>query len=239
VKTIAVIVTALFAIFAALDYLTPARALPRVAFWRARGFLSFVLYFAAAFAGPMIWDATIAEHTIFDASRLPLWAQIVGGFLILELGVYLWHRTMHHVELLWRGVHQFHHSAERIDIWGAFWFHPLDMIGWALLGSLTLVGVFGVSLEAAISISVMAAFCSMFQHANLRTPQWLGYFITRPESHALHHERNAHRFNYGDVPWFDMLLGTFRNPEKAPAQAGFFDGGSNRVLALLIGRKLA
>jgi sterol desaturase/sphingolipid hydroxylase (fatty acid hydroxylase superfamily) len=239
VKTIAVIVGVLFVIFAALDYLTPARTLPRVAFWRTRGLASFVLYFAAAFVGPMFWDATIAKHTVVDASTLPLWAQIVGGFLILELGVYLWHRTMHNVELLWRGVHQLHHSAERIDIWGAFWFHPLDMIGWALLGSLTLVGVFGVSLEAAISISVMAAFCSMFQHANLRTPQWLGYFITRPESHALHHERGAHRFNYGDVPWFDMLLGTFRNPKTAPTEAGFFDGASNRILALLIGRKLA
>jgi sterol desaturase/sphingolipid hydroxylase (fatty acid hydroxylase superfamily) len=233
------IIGVLFALFAALDLLAPARSLPNVALWRSRGVLSFVLYFAAAVLGPAFWDATIANHTLFDASVLPLWAQIGGGFLILELGVYLWHRTMHSVPLLWRGVHQMHHSAERIDIWGAFWFHPFDMIGWALLGSLMLVGVFGVSLEAAIPISVMAAFCSMFQHANLRTPRWLGYLITRPESHALHHQRGVHRFNYGDVPWFDMVFGTFRNPEKAPAEAGFFDGSSDRILALLVGRKLA
>ena len=79
----------------------------------------------------------------------------------------------------------------------------------AAAAGLMLVGVFGVSLEAAIPISVMAAFCSMFQHANLRTPRWLGYLITRPESHAMHHARGVHQGNYGDVPWFDMLFGTF------------------------------
>jgi sterol desaturase/sphingolipid hydroxylase (fatty acid hydroxylase superfamily) len=239
VITLLTIVGVLFALFAVLDLLAPARSLPGVTLWRTRGVVSFALYFAVAILGPTFWDAAIANYTLFDASAVPLWLQIAGGFLLLELGVYLWHRTMHSVELLWRGVHQLHHSAERIDIWGAFWFHPLDMLGWALLGSLMLVGVFGVSLEAAIPISVMAAFCSMFQHANLRTPRWLGYLITRPESHALHHERGAHRFNYGDVPWFDMVFGTFRNPEKAPAEAGFFDGSSNRILALLLGRKLA
>jgi sterol desaturase/sphingolipid hydroxylase (fatty acid hydroxylase superfamily) len=233
------IVGALFALFAVLDILAPARSLPSVTLWRTRGVVSFALYFAVAILGPMLWDATIANYTAFDASALPLWLQICGGFLVLEFGIYAWHRTMHSVAGLWRGVHQLHHSAERIDIWGASWFHPLDMLGWALLGSLMLVGVFGVSLEAAISISVMASFCSMFQHANLRTPRWLGYVITRPESHALHHERGAHRFNYGDVPWFDLLFGTFRNPEKAPDHAGFFDGASNRILALLLGRKLA
>lgn len=29
----------------------------------------------------------------------------------------------------------------------------------------------------------------MFTHANIRTPQWLGYFISRSEMHAIHHER--------------------------------------------------
>lgn len=237
--TLLSIVAALFATFTLLDFAAPARRLTKVRWWRLRGFLSFLLYFAISIAGPMFWDATLAEHTLFDASQLPLWAQIVGGFVLLEAGVYTWHRTMHNVDPLWRLFHQTHHSAERIDIWGAFWFHPLDMIGWALLSSLVLVGGFGISLDAALPISVAATFCSMFQHANLRTPRWLGYLITRPESHAAHHERGVHARNYGDVPWFDMLFGTFHNPEKAPNQAGFFDGASNRIGALLIGRKLA
>jgi sterol desaturase/sphingolipid hydroxylase (fatty acid hydroxylase superfamily) len=126
-----------------------------------------------------------------------------------------------------------------VDIWGAFYFHPFDMIGWALLGSLSLVGGFGIGADAAIVVAVASAFCSMFQHANIRTPYWLGFFITRPESHAVHHERGVHAFNYGDIPLFDMLLGTFRNPRHWDAQAGFYDGASNRVGAMLIGKEIA
>ena len=146
---------------------------------------------------------------------------------------------MHAVEPLWRHLHQMHHSAERIDIWSAFWFHPLDMAGWTLLSSLVLVGGFGISLDAAIPISIFSAFLGMFQHSNISTPRWLGYLIARPENHAAHHERGVHAYNYGNISLFDMLFGTFRNPEKAPDETGFFDGASNRIGALLIGRKLA
>ena len=51
-----------------------------------------------------------------------------------------------------------------------------------------------------------------FQHANLRTPRWLGYLIQRPESHSVHHARGVHAFNYCDFPLIDMLFGTLRNP---------------------------
>ncbi len=203
------------------------------------GFAAMASYFAIAFGGPMTWDALFARHTLFDASALPLWAQIAGGFLVYEAGLYAWHRTMHSVEPLWRHLHQAHHSAERLDVWGALWFHPLDVAGFSLVGSLALVGLFGVGLEAAITVSLLTMFCGLFQHTNIRTPRWLGLFIQRPESHAVHHARGVHRYNYGDVPWFDMLLGTYRNPEHAPRDAGFFDGASSRIGALLIGRKLA
>jgi sterol desaturase/sphingolipid hydroxylase (fatty acid hydroxylase superfamily) len=31
--------------------------------------------------------------------------------------------------ILWRIFHQMHHSAERLDTYGAFYFSPYDMIG--------------------------------------------------------------------------------------------------------------
>ena len=157
------------------------------------GFAAMASYFAIAFGGPMTWDALFARHTLFDASALPLWAQIAGGFLVYEAGLYAWHRTMHSVEPLWRHLHQAHHSAERLDVWGALWFHPLDVAGFSLVGSLALVGLFGVGLEAAITVSLLTMFCGLFQHTNIRTPRWLGLFIQRPESHAVHHARGVHR----------------------------------------------
>lgn len=224
---------AMFAVFAMLDVTSPARELTPAKGWRLRGALSFAAYLAVSFNAPVLWDGVLGEHTLYDASGLPLWAQIAMGFAVLQFGVYVWHRTMHALTPLWRMFHQMHHSAERVDIWGAFWFHPLDVAGFAFVGSLALVGGIGLELVAAISVSLMAAFCAMFQHANIRTPRWLGYIVTRPESHALHHARDVHAYNYGDVPWFDILFGTFRNPVRAPEKAGFHDGASERLFEML------
>lgn len=229
----------LFGAFAALDLLARARAFPDVPGWRLKGVAFTLLYFAVTTAAPLLWDGWLGEHQLLDGSALPLWAQILGGFLVLEFGIYAWHRTMHNTGPLWRWFHQLHHSAERVDVWGAFYFHPLDMIGWALVGSLMLVGGFGITAEAAIVVNLLATFCSVFQHANVRTPYWLGYLITRPESHTLHHERGVHARNYGDVPWFDMLFGTFENAKDANVEVGFHDGASRKMGAMLVGRLVA
>ena len=76
----------------------------------------------------------------------------------------------------------------------------------------------------------------MFQHANLKTPRWLGYVIQRPESHIIHHQRGLHRYNYCDLPVIDMLFGTFRNPVDVEPVCGFYDGASSRIGDMLLGR---
>lgn len=233
------IVLGLFAAFCTIDIAAAQRAFPRIRLWRLKGAVSMLLYFTVATFAPLLWDGLLGRHTLFNAAALPLWAQIVGGFALLELGVYAWHRTMHNTPFLWRWFHQMHHSAERVDVWGAFYFSPLDMVGWALLGSLVLVGGFGISAGAAIVIGVFVAFLSMLQHANIRTPHWLGYLIIRPESHAAHHERGVHAFNYCDLPLWDMLFGTFKNPRRWEGEAGFWDGASTRIGPMLTGKDIA
>jgi sterol desaturase/sphingolipid hydroxylase (fatty acid hydroxylase superfamily) len=229
----------LFVAFAAVDLVARARVFPDVPNWKLKGIAFTLLYFAVATFAPLMWDGLLGQYQLVDGSALPFWAQVVAGFLVLELLIYAWHRTMHNVQPLWRWFHQMHHSAERVDIWGAFYFHPFDMIGWALVGSLALVLGIGLTAEAAIVVAVLATFCSMFQHANIRTPRWLGYLVTRPESHSVHHERDVHAFNYGDIPLFDILFGTFRNPQEFNGKVGFFDGSSRKVGPMLIGREIA
>jgi sterol desaturase/sphingolipid hydroxylase (fatty acid hydroxylase superfamily) len=229
----------LFAVFAALDIIAPARDFPAVRGWRVKGVVAGLLYWFVSTRAPFLWDGFLGQHRLIDATGLPLWLGVPAAFLIYELGVYAWHRTMHASDVLWRTFHQTHHSAERVDIWGSLYFHPLDMVGWAFLGSFTLVFVFGFAPDAVLYAFLAATFCSLFQHANLRTPQWLGWFIGRPEMHSLHHERGVHRFNYGDIPIWDMVFGTYRNPKTWEGQAGFYDGASDRVGDLLIGRDVA
>lgn len=229
----------MFALLALIDHFGRGHKLAAVANWRLLGTISMLSYFAILTYAPLLWDSLLGQYRIIPADQLPLWLQVVGGLFFYELGVYWWHRTMHASDWLWRHTHQLHHSAERVDIWGAFWFHPLDSAAWALLGSLALVWLFGVSAEAGLIINVLGTFPAMFQHLNIRTPQWVGYFLQRPESHSIHHQRGLHAYNYGDLPIFDILFGTFRNAKEWQEEAGFHEGSTRQIGEMLAFRKIS
>ena len=79
----------------------------------------------------------------------------------------------------------------------------------------------------------------MFQHTNIRTPQWLGYIVQRPESHSVHHQRGVHQWNYSDLPLWDIVFHTFRNPAEFAAEAGFHDGASAKIPQMLMFQDVA
>jgi sterol desaturase/sphingolipid hydroxylase (fatty acid hydroxylase superfamily) len=80
---------------------------------------------------------------------------------------------------------------------------------------------------------VVAALHGIFQHWNVRTPRWIGYFVQRPESHCLHHERGVHARNYADFPLWDMLFGSFENPASFGGECGFDAPADRRLGAML------
>lgn len=231
-----------FAVYAALillEALFPARQLPRVQFWRLKGLAVFAVYFFLSSYLPLFWTETLLRFQVFDLAFLPTWAGALVGVLVYEAGVYGWHRSMHNSTVLWRGFHQMHHSAERLDTYGAFWFSPLDLVGWTALSSLCLTVIVGLSPQATTMVLYITTFLSVFQHANIRTPRWLGYIVQRPESHSVHHQRGLHAFNYSDLPLFDLMFGTFRNPPAFATEQGFWDGASTQVPQMLVFRDVS
>jgi len=226
-------VLALYGSMMLWEALAPARDLPKVRGWHARALGSFAVYFFLSSYLPLVWDGWLAQFQLFDLSGLGAIPGAIVGLLVYETLVYGWHRAMHGHDALWRSFHQMHHSAERLDTYGAFWFSPLDMAGFTLVGSLALSLVVGLSPAAVTIFLFTAMFSAMFQHANVRTPRWIGYIIQRPESHTLHHGRGLHRYNYADLPIFDILFGTFRNPKDFEVETGFYDGASARVAEML------
>ncbi len=222
-----------FALFILLDFALPARRFPTQRGWRIRGLLSFVVYMAIALTAPFLWDELLAEHRLVDLTALPFAAQAAIAFLAAELLIYGWHRALHQVPFLWR-IHQTHHSAERIDVYGAFYHHPLGALGWALNGSLGLVWAVGVQPEVALAVGTLLGVLTYFQHANVKTPRWLGWITARPEMHAAHHERGRHTDNFCDLPIIDKLFGTYRNPSTWEGEAGFHDGASAQLVDLLL-----
>lgn len=236
---ISLIVLAIYAGIILWEALAPARVLPRIQGWRLRGLVAFTGYFYLSSYLPLIWDQYLTAYQLFDLTGLGTLGGAIIGLLVYETGVYLWHRSMHRFTPLWRGFHQMHHSAERLDTYGAFWFSPLDMIGWTALGSLCLVFIVGVNPQAATIILLTTVFMGIFQHANIRTPRWLGYFIQRPESHSVHHGKGVHAYNYSDLPLIDIVFGTFRNPAEFTNETGFYDGASNRIGDMLLCRDVS
>jgi len=231
---ISLIVFAMYAGLLAWERLAPGRPLPHVSGWRFRGLAAFVVFFFLSSYLPLFWDDYLAQYRLFDLTGLGTIGGAIAGLLIYESGVYVWHRSMHGSNTLWRTFHQMHHSAERLDVYGAFYFSPLDMVGFTFLGSLCLVLVVGINPEAATIILLTTTFLGIFQHANVKTPQWLGYIVQRPESHTVHHGREIHYNNFSDLPVFDMLFGTFRNPKTYENETGFYHGASGRVGEMLL-----
>ena len=51
----------------------------------------------------------------------------------------------------------------------------------------------------------------------------------------LHHELGVHARNFGDMPVWDMLFGTYANPARSDdVRVGFAEGRSRRWLAMLV-----
>jgi sterol desaturase/sphingolipid hydroxylase (fatty acid hydroxylase superfamily) len=218
-----------------IERVFPARRQQPIRFWLVQGIAFFIATAAIGGIGPAVFAVLLAPLAPLHLDHLPLLLAGILGFLATDVLQYAVHRLSHNWPWLWRWTHQMHHAAERVDIAGAAIFHPFDIV----LGTLTTtvaVVLLGLSPEAAAMAGFLSAFTGMFSHLNVRTPRWLGYIIQRPEAHAIHHARGVHAYNYGNFMLWDIVLGTFRNPETFTEPAGFWDGASRKFFPMLLGR---
>lgn len=225
--------------FLLLDFIVRRRRFSTTRHWRLRATLvsAAIVFLAGEVA--LFWGSLFDGVHLLDCSSLGLWG-VVPGILVYEFGHYWYHRAAHEWNWLWHAGHQMHHSAESLDAFGANYLHPLDAAIFASISSLVLFPLLGLSLEAGMISALFLTFNAMFQHANIRTPHWLGYLIQRPESHNIHHARGLHRYNYSDLPLWDMVFGTFSNPREAvDMDCGFYKGASSRIVEMLLARDVS
>lgn len=234
--TIEPLTLALIPGFLLLDFFVQKRRYHKTRHWRLRAALVTVAIFLFSGEVAAFWGNVFGETHLFDLGGLGLWG-VIPGILVYELIHYWYHRSAHRWNWLWRAGHQMHHSAESLDAFGAYYLHPFDAAMFTTVGSLVLFPLLGLSLEAGIVTALFLTFNAMFQHANINTPHWLGYLVQRPESHNIHHATGIHGYNYSDLPLWDMLFGTFRNPRTlANVECGFYTGASSRLVDMLLGK---
>ena len=226
-------IVAAFFICMGVETLFPSgRAMPRVRGWRLIGTASFAVTIAVSVFAPLLIVPLLpAQMALVDLSGWGPW-----GFLPVWIGAtflgYWFHRTMHYFDVLWRAGHQVHHSAVRLDMGSAMIFHPVDYIVIGVFGGILSAGLLGASAQAAGWAGLWGSMVGYYQHLDVRTPAWTGWFFQRPEQHMLHHEKDVHARNFGDMPLWDHLFGTYGAPEDRDIALGFEPERSRRWLAM-------
>ena len=211
-----------FVLVALLEIARPRRTLRygRVTRWRT-GFLLAVSSRAALWL--LAWVIAIPTVALWAGARgvglfnvmaLPLWAEVLASFVLLDFAMWLQHLLTHKVPVLWR-LHKVHHADPDLDVSTAIRFHPGEIVfsvlwkaGWVLL--------LGVSAPVIVAFELWLAANAMFNHGNINLPSGLDRllrrFLVTPDMHLVHHSvamREQHS-NYGfALTVWDRLFETY------------------------------
>jgi sterol desaturase/sphingolipid hydroxylase (fatty acid hydroxylase superfamily) len=99
--------------------------------------------------------------------------------------------------------------------------------------ALPLYPLLDCSMPGAFWYNFFAATGEYFHHANIKTPRWLRYLVQTPEPHSSHRQYDVRRYNFGDIPLWDRLFGTYRDTTSFVERCGFPAGAERRLGAML------
>lgn len=190
----------------------------------------------AALAAGHLFRQWFADVSLFG---LPATLHPVAGgalvFIVASFIAYWWHRAEHASDLLWRVFHQLHHAPGRVESLTAFYAHPFDSIAATFITCATAYLLFGLdALAAAVALLLVSLF-NLYIHSDTASPRWVGWIVQRPEMHRVHHRRGHHAGNYG-LPVWDLLFGTWTNPQERVEHCGFDPDKAARIGDMLLTR---
>ncbi len=176
--------------------------------------------------------AVLAESLgwgLFNVVSLPYWLVVLTSVIVLDLAIYLQHVMFHAVPLFWR-LHMVHHADLDLDVTSGLRFHTLEIFLSLGIKALAIL-LLGAPAVAVLIFEVLLNATSMFNHSNVRMPlgldRVLRWMLVTPDMHRVHHSwhRRETNSNFGfNLPWWDRLLGTYRDQP--------IDGHINMTLGL-------
>ena len=229
------IILAIFILFFIVERVRPGWELPKVKGWWRRVLMINGFQIGVVLLAGITWEAWFQSGN--PVVNLPIENPLGEGlvaYFIATFVFYWWHRFRHESDFLWKHFHQIHHSPQRLETITSFYKHPLEMIVNSIIGSILVYAVLGISIEGALVYTFCTAFGEFIYHINVRSPRWMGFIFQRPEMHRIHHEYGQHKYNYGDIVWWDMLFGTYQNPKEFTKTCGFDEAQELRLKDMLI-----
>ena len=212
----------IFALVALFEIARPRRTLRfgRVARWRTGLFLVatsraalWLLAWIIAIPAVALW-AGARGIGAFNAIELPLWAEVLASFVLLDFAMWLQHLLTHKVPVLWR-LHKVHHADPDLDVSTAIRFHPGEIV-FSVMWKVGWVIVLGVSAPVIIAFELWLVANAIFNHGNVGLPRsldrFLRGFLVTPDMHLVHHSVLVpeQQSNYGfALTVWDRLFGTY------------------------------
>lgn len=148
-----------------------------------------------------------------SVSALPLWAQVLSLFVVYTFFDYWGHRA-DHSRAFWP-LHRFHHAAEDFCVLTTDRRHPADFTGAIVACSII---VLGGSVNAFLIMNVLVSIQRHVIHSRIDSDfGWIGRFLIQsPRHHRLHHVLDITDGvgNFGLLPIWDRLFGTWRDPPQ-------------------------
>ncbi|MDH5657535.1 MAG: sterol desaturase family protein [Spirochaetia bacterium] len=219
----------------ALERMIPDQKLPHVPGWWIRVILINGIQLFAVLAGGMTWDLYFKKYSIFHLEDFfGKFFSVFSAYLFITFIFYWWHRIRHDCYPLWLLFHQFHHSPSRIETITSFYKHPLEMTVNSIFTGAVVYMLFGLEPLSGAWVTAVTGIGEFIYHMNIKTPRLMGYVFQRPEMHRIHHERSRHYNNFSDLPLWDMLFGTFKNPNSYEGLCGFRPEREKQSVGMLL-----
>lgn len=233
--TLPTIITILATIFfLIIERLKPGRKLPKIKNWYYQAILINLVQLLITLATARLWIEIFGEISLFKISNWQ--SQILQGLFAWFIGTfffYWWHRVRH-LKGFWLIFHQIHHSPSRIEAMTSFYKHPIEILSDAILSALILYPLLGCSMMGAFWYNCFAGIGEYLYHSNIKTPKWFRYFIQTPELHSIHHQFGVHKYNFGDIPIWDRIFGTYKDTTEFAERCGFPKNAENKLKEMLL-----
>lgn len=212
-------IAGVFAVFALIETLAPARRTVRGKRWVTNLALFALDTLAVRLLVPllMVGAAALAAERgwgLLNLIEIPQWAGVVLALLAMDLALYFQHWATHRVPLLWR-LHKVHHSDPQFDVTTAARFHPLEIIA-SMAFKMAVVIALGLPVLGVFVFELVFNLATLFTHANFALPRGLEgpvrAFLVTPDMHRIHHSscRPETDSNYGTLlSGWDRLFGTY------------------------------